>query len=309
MNYYYIKLDDQGFNIKTSPILKYFICNFKPIYINNIYNICTILNKYNYKNNTIVFYQHKSIDTFKKIITDYININKDIKFKFYLFTFDYWHLPSLNYFKPINYKIICFANNLIELNRGFNSNFKKYENNIIFKNYWCCYKESIININKKCINKLLISGAQNSINYPERYKLRILKNNNIVIINRNKNHCISSEYIYNNILNSYFACFSSSVWIKGKSTHIILLKTFEILGSGALLVLPKNEEEYIKKIGLINMKNCYLIDFYKNLNEQINYIFDNINLFNEIRINGQQHAKKFLNEDKMIKEILNIIQE
>ena len=45
------------------------------------------------------------------------------------------------------------------------------------------------------------------------------------------------------------------------------------------------------------MKNCYLIDFYKNLNEQINYIFDNINLFNEIRINGQ-HAKKFLNEDK-----------
>lgn len=72
--------------------------------------------------------------------------------------------------------------------------------------------------------------------------------------------------------------------------------------------MPLKEEKYISEIGLINMKNCYLIDFSKDLNPQINFIFDNIELFNTIRKEGQLHAKKNLNEDKMIREIKDIIQ-
>ena len=58
------------------------------------------------------------------------------------------------------------------------------------------------------------------------------------------------------------------------------MKTFEILATGSLLVMPKKEEEYLKKYGLIHNENCYLIDFSKNIIEQINYIFNNIDNYN-----------------------------
>lgn len=54
------------------------------------------------------------------------------------------------------------------------------------------------------------------------------------------------------------------------------------------------------------MKNCYLIDFNKDLNSQIDYIFDNLDLFNKIRKEG--HTIKNLNEQKMISELKQIIE-
>lgn len=42
------------------------------------------------------------------------------------------------------------------------------------------------------------------------------------------------------------------------------------------------------------MNNCYLID----LNSQIDFIFENIDLFNSIRKRGHDHAMNYLNETK-----------
>lgn len=53
---------------------------------------------------------------------------------------------------------------------------------------------------------------------------------------------------FNVVLNKYFVCFSSSIYVpvKGKcrrhNTQTILLKTFEILATGSLLVMPTTEK-------------------------------------------------------------------
>ena len=119
---------------------------------------------------------------------------------------------------------------------------------------------------------------------------------------------------YNLILNKYFACFTSNVYVqkndefkKFYNTHILLLKTFEILGSGSLLVMPKKEENYLKKYGLIHNENCYLIDFNKNIIEQIHFIFDNINKYNIVREKGQKLAKEKLNSVLKINEIKKLL--
>ena len=115
-------------------------------------------------------------------------------------------------------------------------------------------------------------------------------------------------------LNKYFACFSSCVYVqrskeftKYYNTHIILLKTFEILASGALLVMPKKEEEYLKKIGLRNNENCYLIDFNKNIIQQVKHIFHNINKYNIVRKKGQELAKEKFNTFRKFDEIKKLL--
>jgi hypothetical protein len=315
--YFYIKLQDPGYNLKTNPILKNYISNFTPIHMDekkccNIKNISDILDKYNKINNIIVLYQHRSVTTLKNNIVKYLNNKNNVKFKFYLFTFDFWHSSSAPHFKPINFKVITFAKNVEQLDIYFKCNHKKWENNLIFKNTWCCYNESILEFNHNPKNKLLISGSRGSC-YPERSILdRQSITNKTLIVHKYKfggNDIISKEFIYNKRLHSYFACFSTSVYPNKINTHAILLKTFEILGSGSLLVMPLKEEKYIGEIGLVNMKNCYLMDFSKDLNPQIKFIFDNIELFNKIRKEGHVHAKNNLNEQKMIEEIKQIIEQ
>ena len=315
-NYFYIKLKNAGYNVKTSPILSNYLSNFLPINMdedkcNNSDIIDSILEKYNYPNNIIAFYQHKTYSHFKNYLTQYLNNKKNVKFKFYLFTFDFWNIKTRINFEPKNYKVFTFAKNTEQLDIFFKKKgHKKWNNNFIFKNVWCCYNQSILNINLNPIDKILISGAHNKNNYPERDLLHNLSklDKNIISSGIGKNDIKSTDYIYNKRLNSYFACFSSSVYYHNKNTHIILLKTFEILGSGSLLVMPLKEEKYISEIGLFNMKNCYLIDFSKKLSPQIDFIFKNKVLFNTIRKNGQQHAINNLNQEKLIEEIKNIIE-
>ena len=321
--YFYIKLKDPGFNTKTAPILTRYIRRFTPINFtdNSISHISNILENYDKNNNIIVFYQHKDFSGFKHNLAAYLKSKKSVQFKLYLFTFDYWRPSYKAYFEPINYKVITFAKNVEQLDIFLKQSHKEWENNFIFKNYWCCYNESILDINLKPLNKLFISGCC-SYSYPERVILhkKSKTNQNIISLGGTIQSDIKSgDYVYNKKLNSYFACFSSSVsifWgnprytegINGINTHAILLKTFEILGSGALLVMPLHEEKYISDIGLVNMDNCYLIDFSKELDPQIDFIFHNIDLFNTIRTKGQHHAIKYLNEDIMIREIKDIIE-
>lgn len=338
-HYFYLKLKDLGYNIKTNPILTNYLTNFTEINIDEDKCISPDiiskqLEKYDKKENVIVFYQHKSMSLFKDNLTNYLNNKKTVNFTFYLFTFDFWYSRSRKQFQPKNFKVFTFAYNIEQLEYYLKSNLnvaqykrfnlydldelvvynkipREWEKNFIFKNFWCCYKESILDINLNPIYKLLISGAIHSA-YPERVILNNLSktNKHIIILKKDENDIKSKEFTYNKKLNSYFACFSSSVHLKGKNTHLIVLKTFEILGSGALLVMPKEEEKFISTIGLIHLKNCVLLDFTKDVNNQINWIFESKNqeLLNKIRKEGQTHAKKNLNENKMINEIKCIIE-
>lgn len=320
-NYFYLKLKDAGYNVKTNAIFTNYLSKFTAIKIDEDKcitpdTIGKILEKYDEKENVIVFYQHKSASIFKDNLTEYLKNKNSVSFKFYLFTFDFWKSISKKQFQPKNFKVFTFAYNMKHLCNFLNLKKEKtWEKNYIFKNIWCCYNESILDINMNPINKLLISGARffrSGFGYKEREILHKLSNTNKNIISPGYNHneINSKQFTYNKRLNSFFACFSSSVYTNNKNTHLIVLKTFEILGSGALLVMPKAEEEYISKIGLIHLKNCFLIDFNKNINYQINWILESKNreLFNKIRKEGQLHAKKNLNEYNMINEIKSIIE-
>ena len=73
--------------------------------------------------------------------------------------------------------------------------------------------------------------------------------------------------------------------------------------------MQKKEEEYLKKHGFIHNKNCYLIDFKKNILEQINYLFTNISKYNIVRKKGHTLALEKFNSEKKIdelKQLLNI---
>jgi hypothetical protein len=90
---------------------------------------------------------------------------------------------------------------------------------------------------------------------------------------------------------------------------MVLLKTFEILGAGALLIAPISEELYLQKFGIINGLNCILFDFNINLNDQINNILNpnNIEHINNMRYNGYIHARNSLNSYNKFIEFKNII--
>ena len=143
----------------------------------------------------------------------------------------------------------------------------------------------------------------------------MLSLNNIEHYTYNMNDINNNNNNYNMVLNNYIASFTSSVYIyneteqKMVNTNMILLKTFEILASGSLLLMPISEDIYLRKIGIIDKENCILLDFNKDLNEQISFILDvnNINYINNIRYNGYLHAKNNLNSHNKFIEFQNII--
>lgn len=264
----------------------------------------------------IIFY-FQNMPNFGNDILDFIN-KKNILSKVFIFTFDFWvREPNdfykfiLEIFKAKNYKVFTFAENIEQLNYYHNRNYNVYQNNIFFNNIWCSYNSSFIKYNDNPLMKLFISGAISN-NYPERQE--IIKYKNIITYKYNKNDIINNNDHYNKELNKYIACFSSSVYVnslttnKLENTHALLQKNFEILSSGSLLVVPKIEEPYLNKYKLYHCKNCFFINFNINIQEQINYILNNKNLIDKIRLNGKEHAKNNLNSYSKFIEIDNIIQ-
>lgn len=326
MNTKYFLLQEKNvksYNDKCNDLINlYFIKKFLLVEINieNIENFfCNIINP------TIILYYYHGFTPFINKILNVMNNYKNENIKLYIFTFDYWYYQdnSLfnieynkyinNVFKATNYKVICFANDIDELNFFLDYDYSHYKDNIIFNNIWSCYKTSFCEFNQKPIQKLLISGSRATSYYKERSIIAGIKSEYIEIYNKNMNDIKTINNNYNKTLNKYFSSFTSSVHIpvKNKSeftnTHVILLKTFEILASGSLLVMPISEEKYIEKIGLKHNINCYLIDFNKNLNEQINYIFQNYDYYNNVRLKGNVYAKEHLNSEKKYIEIKNIL--
>lgn len=327
---YYLLFDKDNLKIhnpKAQDILNKFLLK-KCITINlNIHELKKFFKNNKYNNIFLFYYPRVKRNNFFYKFLDLIN-SMEFNFNICIFTFDFWISDNPKYchniwakkvFKAEKYKVITFCNNLEQLNYFHNFNYFPYKNNIIFNNIWCCYDKSFCKFNEKPKNKILISGAMNNNHYPERFILNNLISKCYFIEKYNycSNDVINNNNNYNLTLNNYFACFSSSVYVqknkeftKYYNTHILLLKTFEILASGSLLILPKKEKEFIKKYGLEHDVNCYLLDFNADVISQINFIFSNIDKYYLVRKSGQKIAKeKFNSNNKIIeiKKLLNIL--
>lgn len=306
-------------NKKAHDLLNIYFCNnYKILYLsyNNIINF--ILKNNNKKIKIILYFVEDNCQNIIKYKNLYVEYNKTINrikkikklySKIYIFIFDFWqrgknyNIFLLNVFTPKNYKVITSAYNIGQLNSFHNKVFNKYSNSFIFYNIWSCYNNSFCTFNNNPIVKIFVSGCTNYSSYPERNK--ISKMNGVILYNYNKNQLENNNNSYNLELNTYIACFSSSVYVKNLkykqfvNTHVILQKTYEILAAGSLLVMPLIEKKYLERIGIINNIHCYLIDFNKDIQQQINELLNNVSLMNQIRLNGYNLAKnKFKSIDK-----------
>lgn len=324
-------------NPKAHPLIfKYFMNKYQFVYLytNELNHFLNINNN----ENTTLIYSHLgseyNIDNdFNNVFINFIK-NCNLKINVIVFTGDFWkhkyrnqRYPSriqekqydnftFNIFKLNNIKTICFCNEKKEL-EFFHQMI--YDNdNIIFNNIWSCYDESFINFNDKPKYKLLISGAMSQDFYPERFVMKTLCYNyeKLEFLEYNENDIKDINNNYNKTLNRYFASFTSNVYAP-KNNHIdenhyntnfLLLKTFEILASGSLLVMPQTSEKILNNIGLYHNINCYLIDFNKNVIEQVENIFCNIEKYDNVRSNGQKIAKEKFTFDIKLNELKEIIE-
>ena len=215
------------------------------------------------------------------------------------------------YIIDINYKTLGFF---------LNQNLDKYKNNIIQWKAHNCYNKCFVKFNSNPIEKILISGALGYAYYERKYLLKF-KNTKF---KKNKNYFDhKNEDGYSKYLNKYLCCFSSTVNPQNLTltsqnkkvtyypTHSILLKNYEILGSGSLLLNPSSEKPYLKEIGLIEDVNCMFIDMSddKKIQDKIDFILNpkNRKFIDKVRKTGQDHGIKNLNSKKKYEELKNII--
>ena len=303
------------------------------IYFKKYYNLhyydenesIQFINNNNNSDSIIIFFFESDINDYHINIMNYIQNNNNLIAKILFVTSDWWKIHQFdfcmtkqnyfisNIFKANNYKVITFSDNIEQLNEFHNLNFNSYKENIIHINYASSYQLSLCVFNENPIELICVSGQTNEIHYPERNQM--LNFENIFHYKYQSNETNNLNNNFNISLNSYLCCFTSSVYIYNNkfdkicNTNIILLKTFEILGAGSLLLMPLTEEKYLKKYGIINNENCILLDFTQNLQEQINSILskENRNIIDKIRLNGHKHAINNLNSEKMFLKIRNII--
>jgi hypothetical protein len=201
-----------------------------------------------------------------------------------------------------------------------NQDLEKYKSNIIRWSFHNCYDSCFNKLNKNPINKVLVSGDLLKEAYPERYKM---KNFNNIEIKNNRDGS-NNEAHYAKFLNNYLCCFASSVSPENLSLYnkktkkysrtncnVILLKNYEILGSGSLLLNPLTEKPYLEKIGLIEHVNCMFVDMTndKKIQDKIDFILNSKNrkFIDKVRKAGQNHGKKNFTSKKKFQELKNIL--
>jgi hypothetical protein len=320
------------YNPKSFELFDYYFNNSYKIVYKNADNINMFVEQKNKKNNVIIFIRSTFEDSFDAIALKYLQKHENIISENFIIVQDWWYASSFNkcrstkgqirkdILKANTYKIIVIADNVEMLADFNNEDCLEFKNNIICYNYWGIYKSAIMEFNNNPTKKILVSGCLAKNCYPERRKLLNLSNENIYVYEYNNNDVSINDKLNNNYskeLNKYLCCFSSSVHVvnlklgKIKNTHIVLLKTFEILASGSLLLVPDYEEPYLKKIGLIKEKHYLTLNFNENddsINNQINNLFNENNLsnINEIRLNGYNYAINNLTNKQRFNELNEI---
>jgi len=307
-------------NSKAKDLLTIYFKKYYKIFYMDFDEVIDFINNNNNSNIKIIFNINNDFkDYFEINLMKYIK-NNTIYCNIYFITEDFWPVSNLqsifilDIFNAYNYKVLTYAT-VEQLNSFHNKNYNNYKNNIININLWASYKLAFIEFNNNPINKILISGNIAEQHYPERYLMKSVNDTIIYQYNNNDNdNKILNNNNYNKILNNYICCFTSSVYIfnktenKYKNTHCVLLKTFEILASGSLLLMPISEEKYLEKFNIINGVNCLLIDFEKNLNDQVQLIINQKkDYIDKIRYNGYLHSINNLNSYNKFLEFKKII--
>lgn len=269
--------------------------------------ICTIIN--------INSYTEKMIKIINLI--DHINIPDNIQI--YFFTTDPWiNKNNKNYLQLLyNSNKINVIITILDID-----DFKIHKDNIhtpIIKNKnILCYNlnhlftDAIININNSPINKIALSGDNKKTGYPGRNKFHRIMTKYPDKYKRLKK--IESEYSqknnnFNMRLHKYLCNYYDGVFNYNHS--IPLMKIFEILGSGSLLVYNINQQPIFDKFKLIDGIHCMSININnkRSLIRKIDYILhpDNRNIIDKIRKQGQQYAIKNFSAKQKYEEFLSII--
>ena len=316
------------FNIKSHDLITEYLtkhAGYKLLTLNGKEAIDFIKKNNSRKTRLVIFNQDGNPKReFENTIISYLqSLNEKLLARVLIFTVDFWYYNGKRaskhkygkalldkLFKTKTYKVVTLAPSIDSLSSFHNFDYGLYKSNIICNDFWSCYKSSFIEFNCSPCKKILLSGAVSQTQYPERYSLAKFSNVEKPQLKNGNSHTKTHNTLYNELLNKYLAGFASSVYVYNKSsgntenTHLILLKTFEILASGALLIQPEIEVSYLKDVlGLVKGKHYLTIDFEKdNTQEQIDSILEHSEI-NEIRKAGQDYAKENLTSEKKYLEL------
>ncbi len=159
---------------------------------------------------------------------------------------------------------------------------------------YSCADKFIPDFNEDPEPRILVTGASYPC-YPFRNHLFGLDDNRIAKLNhpgyQRKYHdsdkCVGYDYF--RLLNRYLCCFTDASIYK-----YVLLKNFEIAGSGSLLLTDDSIIEPMGKLGFIDGVNCIFSNL-NNVREKISWILDarNRDEIDKIRINGMKLVKQY----------------
>ena len=319
------------FNIKSHDLITEYLtkhAGYKLLSLNGKQAVDFIKKNNSRKTRLVIYNQDGNPKReFENTIISYLHsLSEKLLARVLIFTVDFWYyngeraskhrygkLLLDKVFKTKTYKVVTLAPSLDSLSSFHKFNYTKFKGNVICNNFWSCYKSSFIRFNSSPCKKILLSGTSSHQQYPERWSIAKFSNVETPQIKNGDSHTKTHNTLYNELLNQYIACFASSVYVYNKSsgnienTHLILLKTFEILASGALLIQPEIEVPYLKDVlGLIKGKHYLTINFDKeNIQEQIDSILENPRI-HEIRKAGQDYAKENLTSEKKYLELKEI---
>jgi len=178
------------------------------------------------------------------------------------------------------------------------------------------YKSSFVSFNENPISKIALSGHNCSIAYPTRTMIegKISKYPNLcerIPANRNeafpkfKNDSINTFSIK---LNKYLANIYTCHY--NYKTSVYLLKFFEILASGSLLVMPLDHKKLCDKVNMIENIHYKTINFNNDIEmlNGINYILnpENRGEIDIIRRQGYDFCKEKFNASCNYKRFINL---
>ena len=301
---YVFLYNDQEFNSKSHDLIKYFKNNYT-VFQNHYKEIVQFLEENKSGDCIIMFYGQHITEKLYKIVK-YVNQMTEVKSKIVFFTFDFWYRPPNVYIetwkellKGENHYLTTFSLSDKHLKKFWGGNVPITNKNIVYDfNIWtsydialkCQYKEEVK-------NKICVSGEISEKNYPDR--LNLLNFSGVERLEYDRN--LSNDYTEQ--LSQYLCCFYTSVFAnKNINTHITLLKFFEILCSGSLMLLPESEKEYTEKFGLKHKVNCWFVDTSNDMEIQksVEYILNSKNRkeINKIRKKGKELSLQFRSEIK-----------
>jgi FkbM family methyltransferase len=166
-----------------------------------------------------------------------------------------------------------------------------------------------MSFNKSPLNKVFVPGANNQVYWPFRSFVLKLEDDRLVK-RTHPGYDVSSDaptvgIRFIQTLNEHLCCFTDASAYK-----YILLKNFEICGSGALLLTDKAIEAELKLLGFHDMVNCVLCDKESFL-DKVEFILDPANRtrIDEMRWNGMNLVKTKHLTSHRSKEFHNRIQE